>query len=155
VTTCPSCGLELPGYARFCARCGSRLSGRGQTSSPVAIWVILVFAAGAALASLIAAAYSALFAFPELAATGTSSPPPQMAPSQLRLTMAVISVVAWIMVGLQVAAIVGMVRGRFWGRVLATIACFGWMLTCIGVPFAFLMAFNVWRQPAVATKLGQ
>jgi hypothetical protein len=52
---------------------------------------------------------------------------------------------------LNTTAIVGLARGRAWGRWVATAACVGWLLTCIGMPVSILVLINLWRpQPGVA-----
>jgi hypothetical protein len=46
----------------------------------------------------------------------------------------------------QSAAIGGLVRGRDWGRILATVACVMWSATCIGLPVAVLVLNSLWRR---------
>src|SRR5205807_1952244 len=48
---CPACGLALPAYARFCARCGSPLAAASRRAELAPVWVqaLLWVGAGALL----------------------------------------------------------------------------------------------------------
>jgi hypothetical protein len=141
--TCRVCGLELPSHARFCARCGTR-----QTTAKreVDAWVFVVFGLGVALAAIVSVLYAVVAIDPAGAST-------TMDPAVIRTGSVVLAASTGILCGLQIAAIVGLVRGGEWGRVLATIACVAWSITCVGLPVAVLVLNSIWRRrtpPATA-----
>jgi hypothetical protein len=141
--TCRVCGLDLPSYARFCARCGTR---QAAARREVEAWVFVVFGLGVALSAIVSVLY-AVFA---IALAGAST---TMNPATARTGSVVLAVSLGILCGLQIAAIVGLVRGGEWGRVLATIACVAWSITCVGLPVAVLVLNSIWRRrtpPATA-----
>jgi hypothetical protein len=151
---CPACGLALPPYARFCARCGTpqphpfglphRPAGRRFPT-----WLLAMLAGGAGLSLLVAVFYAGLAAQPGLA--GIS--PAASDRVRLRLTSAALALVAAAFFGLQVVAVVGLARGRPWGRTAGTLACGVWALTCIGLPIALLGLSALWRAPAAEPRL--
>ena len=145
---CPSCSLELPSHARYCARCGSALERRpGAGDAPTWVFVVLLvaFGIGAGVAALLALAYTLLLVDPTLAAGSSVG----IRPSQLGA--AALAIAALLMVLLQAAAVAGLVRGREWGKVVGTVACVGWALTCVGVPFSLLVVFLLWWRPRSRT----
>ncbi len=143
--TCRVCGLELPSYARFCARCGTRLAAARRE---VEAWVFVVFGFGVALSAIV----SVLYAVVAIDPAGVST---TMDPAVVRTGSVVLAVSLGILCGLQIAAIVGLVRGGDWGRVLATIACVAWGLTCVALPVAVLVLNSIWRRkPPPATASG-
>jgi hypothetical protein len=151
---CPACGLALPGYARFCARCGTPQPhpvglppGRAGRRFP--IWLLAMLAGGAGLALLVAVVYAGLAAQPSL----TGAAPAGTDPARLRLVSAAVALAAAAVFGLQVAAVVGLARGRSWGRTAGTLACVVWALSCIGLPIALLGLSALWRAPAAAPRL--
>jgi hypothetical protein len=131
---CPACGLALPAYARFCARCGAP-----QETAPLRIetWVIVVLGVGVVLTAGVAILYSAIALYPSTAST--------MDPATLRTGSVILASALGFLCLLQSAAIAGLVRGREWGRVAATAACVTWSLTCVGVPVAILILTSIWR----------
>ena len=141
---CPSCGLQLPDFARYCARCGQKLPGEPalRTSVPPA-WLLVLFLLGTVLTCLVAVAYAVVLASPDLPATQAGVNPPA-----LRVTAAVITVVATALFSLQMVATIGLVRRRRWARLTATIACVAWALTCVGIPFSVLALNALWRSGA-------
>ncbi|HEX6349887.1 MAG TPA: hypothetical protein VF160_10925 [Candidatus Dormibacteraeota bacterium] len=146
LAACPACGLLLPAYARFCARCGTPQPhpvGRpplpGRLRYPV--WLIALLAGGAALALLVASVYGGVAVSP----ASISGVPTNMDSGQLRLTALGIAAAAAAFFALQAVAVVGLVRGRAWARVPATLACVAWTLTCIGAPLALLGLNALWR----------
>ena len=146
---CPACGLALPVYARFCARCGSpqphpvgRPPGRGAHRYPT--WLTALLAAGSGLAFLVAALYIGIAAVPGLPAGA----PPGLDETQLRLTSLAIGLLAVAFFALQLVAVVGLARGRSWAQMPATLACVVWALTCVGLPLALLGLNALWRGPA-------
>jgi hypothetical protein len=54
---------------------------------------------------------------------------------------------------LQSAAIGGLVRGREWGRIVATVACVMWSATCVGLPVAVLVLNALWRRKPPAAPV--
>jgi hypothetical protein len=143
--TCRVCGLELPSYARFCARCGTR---QAAARREVEAWVFVVFGLGVALSAIVSVLYAVVAIDPAGAST-------TLDPAVVRTGSAVLAVSLGILCALQIAAIVGLVRGREWGRVLATIACVAWSITCVGLPVAVLVLNSIWRRkPPPATAPG-
>ena len=47
---------------------------------------------------------------------------------------------------LQMAALVGLALSRDWARVLATIVCVAWSLTCIGLPLSLAVISALWTR---------
>ena len=151
---CPACGLALPVYARFCARCGTpqphpvgRPPGPGAHRYPT--WLTALLAGGSGLAFLVAALYIGIAAVPGLPAGA----PPGLDETQLRLTSLAIGLLAIAFFALQLVAVVGLARGRSWAQVPATLACVVWALTCIGLPLALLGLNALWRGPAPDPRL--
>ncbi len=71
--------------------------------------------------------------------------------ASLRLAAAAIALALVALCALQVAALIGLVLDREWGRVAGTIACVVWCLTCIGLPGGVLVLNSIWRRkPAQA-----
>ncbi|HSP08682.1 MAG TPA: zinc ribbon domain-containing protein [Candidatus Dormibacteraeota bacterium] len=143
--TCPACGLELPSHAHFCARCGVRLPSPGPA---VEMWVLVVFGVGVVLTAATAVLYAGVAMDPTVASTGLDA-------STVRTGSILIGAVLAILCALQSAAITGLVRGRDWGRVVATVACVVWSATCIGLPVAVLVLNSLWRRkppPAQAAR---
>jgi hypothetical protein len=136
--TCPQCGLELPGYARFCARCGVRLPA-ARVLAGANLWILLLFGVGAALGALMALIYSVIAVTPDLPASGLD-------PERVRATAVFLAVVGASVCALQVAAVVGLALGREWGRVVAPIVCVAWSLTCIGLPVSLAVISSLWAR---------
>jgi len=146
LTACPACGLPLPAYARFCARCGTpQPHPTGQAPRPgrqrYPVWLIALLAAGAGLALLVASLYASIAAAPGLA----SGVPGGFDEGQVRLSALAIAALAAGFFALQAVAVVGLARGRVWARVPATLACVAWALTCLGAPLALLGLNALWR----------
>jgi hypothetical protein len=99
-------------------------------------WILATFAAGTGVTAVAAATYGAWTADPSLQ-------PPSAALSGG--STGVLALAAAAMVLLQSGAIAGLVRGRDWGKILATLACLGWALTCIGLPVSFAVLLSLWR----------
>ena len=147
LVSCPSCGFALPPHARFCARCGV------AQPAPAALpeeapgfpgWVLVLFWLGAAVALLVAIVYAVVAASPGVAGPGGDD-------ARVRLPAAVIALCsASLFVG-QLAAAVGLTGARPWARVLATLVCVAWCLTCLGLPLGLLALNAIWRsRPAPA-----
>jgi hypothetical protein len=112
----------------------------------VEAWVFVVFGLGVALSAVL----SVLYAVVAIDPTGAST---TMDPAVVRTGSLVLAVSLGILSGLQIAAIVGLVRGGEWGRVLATIACVAWSFTCVGIPVAALVLNSIWRRKRAAGGL--
>jgi len=141
---CPACGLELPGHARFCARCGAP---QPAPRRAVAGWVLGVLALGVVVTALVATVYAAIALFP----TATSS---SLDPGTVRTGSVALAAGLGVLCLLQGVAIAGLLRGREWGRVAATIACVLWCLTCVGLPVALFVLNAIWRGRPPATAAG-
>jgi hypothetical protein len=114
----------------------------------VEAWVFVVFGLGVALSAVV----SVLYAVVAIDPAGASI---TMDPAVVRTGSVVLAISLGILCGLQIAAIVGLVRGGEWGRVVATIACVAWSITCIGLPVAVLVLNSIWRRrPQPATAAG-
>ncbi len=140
---CPACGLELPPYARFCARCGASIPGARRSAGPAtATWVLVLFFAGAALAAVFALFYGAVLVSPDLAGAQ-----PGLDARELRSAIVIVVLCAASLFVAQLAASIGLLRGRPWGRFLATLVCVAWALTCVGLPLSVLALNSIWRGP--------
>jgi hypothetical protein len=136
MTTCPQCGLQLPSYARFCARCGARLPTLRALGGSQ-IWILILFGFGAAIGALVALIYAVIAVMPDLPASGLD-------PTRVRATAIALTLVGLAVCVLQLAAIVGLALGRDWGRTLATVACVAWGLTCVGLPVSLAVLSALW-----------
>ena len=136
---CPNCALQLPDYARFCARCGTRLPLKRRLAAGTATWVLVLLALGAAGGALFAVVYSVIALTPQL-------PPTDLDPQQVRASAVALAVLGAAICVIQVAALIGLSTGRDWGRVLATIACVAWSLTCVGLPLSLAMISSLWSR---------
>ncbi|HLQ62474.1 MAG TPA: zinc ribbon domain-containing protein [Candidatus Acidoferrales bacterium] len=143
---CPACGLALPDHARFCARCGRPLdAGRSPAATPA--WVLLALGVGGGLSAAVAALYTGTLLGPDLPLSG------QVDPARLRLSAILVAAAGWTLLAIQVVAVGGLLRGRAWGRIAATVVGVGWALTCVGLPLAVLMLVSLWRSPLPANRL--
>jgi hypothetical protein len=134
--TCPACGLRLPEFARFCARCGKRLPfTRGQVAP---VWVLILFWLGTAAALAVTLAYTVAVAAPNLAGQGID-------PGQLRAVAGVVAVVAGCLFVAQLITSIGLTLGRSWAKGMATLVCVAWALTCVGLPLAVFALSAIWR----------
>jgi hypothetical protein len=105
----------------------------------VEAWVFVVFGLGVALSAIVSVLYAVVAIDPAGAST-------TLDPAVVRTGSLVLAVSLGLLCGLQIAAIVGLVRGGEWGRVLATIACVAWCITCVGIPVAALVLNSIWRR---------
>jgi hypothetical protein len=137
--TCRVCGLELPSFARFCARCGSPLPDavRGTRS---AVWVLVLCGIAAPLAAAAAVVYGVIAIDPATPGTGGIDA------ASVRSLSAAFAIGLLGLAVLHGAAFVGLMREREWGRVAATIACVLWALTCIGLPVGLLALNAIWKR---------
>jgi hypothetical protein len=137
VRTCPRCGLSLPNYARFCARCGAQ---QPALRDHVDTWVLVLFGVGTALTAVGALIYIVAAIDPGIGAAN------HLDSGTIRAGAIVLTLVLGTLCTLQAAAIVGLVRGSEWGRVAATVACVLWCVTCVGLPPALLVLNSIWRR---------
>ncbi len=119
----------------------------------VQAWLLALFALGAALTAVVGLAYSLWVAFPQLAGPAPATQP-QVDPDALRRLAIGMAAAGWILSALNTVALVGLARGRAWGRWIATAACVGWLLTCIGIPVSILVLVNLWRRQPGMPKPG-
>ena len=136
--SCPRCGLQLPAHARFCARCGTRLPAT-RVPGAANIWILILFGFGAALGALVALIYVVIAITPDLPASGLD-------PERVRATAIALALVGASICVLQMAALVGLALGRDWARMLATIVCVAWSLTCIGLPLSLAVISALWTR---------
>jgi hypothetical protein len=151
--TCPSCGLALPQRARFCARCGASLAiGHAATAAttPTAataaaagapVWLLVLLWLGAAGLLWVAIVYLAIAVdvVPAGALGGGADIRSARGPAGL-----VAACAASLSAG-HLAAALGLMRSRPWGRTLTTMVCVVWALTCVGLPVGLLGISAMWR----------
>jgi hypothetical protein len=142
--TCPRCGLELPERARYCARCGIRQPG-GAAGSPgsrrqPSIWLVLLFWAGCLLPLVLVLAYMVSWIAPDPALAGSWG----ITPDQFQMTSAALTIFFFLVLLLQVTAAWGLTASRSWGRVMGTVVCALWMLTCVGIPISVAALVAIW-----------
>jgi hypothetical protein len=73
---------------------------------------------------------------------------------QLRLAATIVALCAASLFAGHVLATVGLTVGWTWARLLATLVCVVWCLTCIGLPLGLLVLNAIWRprpRPAAMT----
>jgi hypothetical protein len=135
--TCPACGLPLPEFARFCARCGKRLPfTRGQLPP---LWVLVLFWLGTAATLVITLVYGTLVTDPNLAVQTVADP------GQVRQVAGVVAVVAGCLFVPQLVTSIGLTLGRSWAKGMATLVCVAWALTCVGLPVSVFALSAIWR----------
>ena len=128
--------MQLPDFARFCARCGKRLPfSRGQVAP---LWVLVLFWIGTAAALAVTLAYAVAVADPSLPAQGVD-------PGQLRTVAGVVALLAGCLFAAQLVTSVGLTLGRPWARSMATLVCVAWALTCLGLPLSVFALSAIWR----------
>ena len=109
--TCPACGLSLPEFARFCARCGRRLPLRGDVPPT---WVLVLFWLGTVASLAVAVAYTLILVIPGLPAQGIDS-------GQLRRVSGIVAAAAASLFVAQLITSVGLMLGRSWAKGMATL----------------------------------
>jgi hypothetical protein len=120
----------------------------------VPAWLLALFAVGAALSAVVGLGYTLLVAFPQLGGPPPATPAPVDAQAVQRLATG-LAVGGWVLFLLNTVAIVGLARGRAWGRWVATAACVGWLLTCVAAPVSIVVLVNLWRPKRGVAKLPQ
>ncbi len=109
--------------------------------------MLALFGVGIAVSAVGAVVYGAL-AFDPTAASSSS-----FDPATLRAASVVLAVALTALCALQAAALAGLVLGREWGRVTATLACVLWSLTCVGLPLSVLVLNSIWRRGKAGDRL--
>jgi hypothetical protein len=142
--SCPRCGQDLPAEARFCARCGAPQPSPALSVRP---WVLGTFCVGVVVTAVGALLYAVLVVDPSPVPNST------MDAGSVRVAAAAIALALVALCGLQVAALIGLILDREWGRVAATIACVVWSLTCVGLPLSVLLLNSIWRRKPAQTGL--
>jgi len=109
---------------------------------------MVVFGFGIVATAALAVLYAGVATDPTAASSGLSA-------ASVRSGSIIIAAVLGILCVLQSAAMAGLIRGRDWGRVVATVACVMWSATCIGLPVAVLVLNSLWRRkPPSARSAG-
>ena len=107
--------------------------------------MLVVFGVGVVITAAMAVLYAGVATDPKVASSGLD-------PSTVRTGSVLIGAVLAILCILQSTAIAGLVRGRDWGRIVATVACVMWSATCIGLPVAVLVLNSLWRRKPPAAQ---
>ncbi|HXM58047.1 MAG TPA: zinc ribbon domain-containing protein [Candidatus Dormibacteraeota bacterium] len=144
--TCPDCGLALPQRARFCVRCGARLAPAAPRpevaeSARAPVWLLTLLWLGAAGLLTVAATYLAI-------ALDVVPPDALGAGADVRSVRGAAGLVAACAASLSaghLAAALGLMGSRSWGRTLTTMVCVVWALTCVGLPLGLLGISAMWR----------
>lgn len=100
---------------------------------------MVVFGVGIVATAAVAVLYAGVATDPTAASSGLSV-------ATVRTGSIILAAVLGVLCLLQSAAMAGLVRGREWGRVVATVACVMWSATCIGLPVAVLVLNSLWRR---------
>ena len=104
-----------------------------------ATWLLILFGVAVPVAAVVAIAYGAIAVDPHTPGEGSIDA------KTLRTFSAAIAFTFGGISLLHAGALYGLLRGREWGRVTATIACVMWGLTCVGLPVALLALNALWR----------
>lgn len=110
--------------------------------------MLVVFGIGIVITAAMAVLYAGVAMDPTAASSGLDA-------TTVRNGSILLAAALGILCVLQSAAIAGLVRGRDWGRIVATVACVIWSATCIGLPVAVLVLNSLWRRkppPAQAAR---
>lgn len=94
----------------------------------------------------VAALYTVAALYPDLAGTPADV-------GRLRLAATIVALCAASLFAGHVLATIGLTVGWSWARLLATLVCVVWCLTCIGLPLGLLVLNAIWRgrpRPAAA-----
>ncbi len=149
---CSNCGLELPSYAHYCARCGFRLPPgtfvRPGSAAPIWVQVLLWLGAGALF--WVAVIYTAVAAglIPTAGLTVGADP------ASLRTAAALIAASAASLAAAHAIAAYGLTRNRPWARTFATLVCVVWFPTCVGLPLGILAISAMWRSRSAGGPMG-
>jgi hypothetical protein len=149
--TCPSCGLALPPIARFCARCGTRLTPAvAGVSMEAPVWLVALLWVGAA--GLLSA--SGFYLMLALGLVQPGQIDPGVDPSQVRPSAAVFALCGASLSAAHGAAAIGLMGRRPWARTFATLVCVVWALSCVGLPVGLLGIAALWRPRRPARRVG-
>jgi hypothetical protein len=97
-----------------------------------------VFWIGTVVVLGVAVVYGLAAAFPDLAAQSGDA-------GKVRVAATVVALCASSLFVGQLLATIGLTAGWSWARVLATLVCVAWALTCVGLPVALLALNSIWR----------
>lgn len=109
--------------------------------------MLVLFWAGTVPALVLAASYLGALAQPSL---GGGVPDTPTFRTGLALSGALFAAICV----LQLIAALGLTMRRQWGRVLATLVCVAWCITCVGLPLALLALNSIWRRPRSSRGAG-
>lgn len=105
--------------------------------------MLVLFWIGCALTLGVALLYGLAALAPELA-----SQPADV--GRVRLAASVVALCAGSLFVGQLLATIGLTAGWQWSRLLATLVCVVWCLTCVGLPLGLLALNAIWRGRARA-----
>ncbi|MGH7910747.1 MAG: hypothetical protein ACREOV_03415, partial [Candidatus Dormibacteraceae bacterium] len=71
---------------------------------------------------------------------------PGISAAELQETAAFLAAALFMLVVVQVVGGIGLLLGRMWGRIVATVVCAVWMVTVIGIPLSVLALATMWRR---------
>ena len=108
---------------------------------------MLVFWIGSVVPLLIAIIY-AVIAVDPTADGGASG----LSTGDVQRSAVFLAACATILLVLQLAAAAALTAGQPWGRMLASVVCALWMLTCVGIPVAILALSALWRKAAAPPR---
>jgi energy-coupling factor transporter transmembrane protein EcfT len=113
----------------------------GRTRQRPSVWLLLLFWIGCVVPLVIAIIYAVITADP--AVDGGAS---GLSPADVQRSALVLAVSASVILILQLTAAAALTAGQPWGRVVGTVVCALWMLTCLGIPVAILGLTGLWRR---------
>jgi hypothetical protein len=119
-----------------------RQPGAGPPRAPAPprppVWVLVLFWIGTAAVLLVAVVYGVAAAFPDVAAQSGDT-------GRVRVAATVVAICAGSLFVGQLLSTIGLTAGWPWARLLATLVCVAWALTCVGLPVALLALNSIWR----------
>jgi hypothetical protein len=92
---------------------------------------------------------AALYAILALDVVPPDSVDPGVDPGAVRSLAALVAAAAASLAAGHAAAAFGLTTSRPWGRVIATMVCVVWALTCVGLPVGLLGVSAMWRSRPV------
>jgi MFS family permease len=100
--------------------------------------VLVLFWIGCAVTLGIALVYSLAALAPDLAGQPGDA-------GRVRLAASIVALCAGSLFVGQLLATIGLTAGWHWSRILATLVCVVWCLTCIGLPLGLFALNAIWR----------
>jgi hypothetical protein len=104
-----------------------------------ATWLLILLGVAIPIAAVVAILYGAIALDPQTPGQGG------LDANTLRTFSGAIAFAFGGISLLHAGALYGLLRGREWGRVAATIACVIWGFSCVGLPVALLALNVLWR----------